>query len=137
MKSQIDIKKIRISLVLVLLIGLVGFTYLLLIRFTGIIIPCFFFELTGHYCPGCGITRLFLSLFQLRFYQAFRYNPLVFCMLPFGFYMILIEFKSWLYGSKTKSVPEFIWNILLVITIGFGILRNLEPFSFLGPTLIN
>ena len=137
MKSQIDRKKIRLSLVLFSLIVLVGFTYFLLIRFTGIIIPCFFFQLTGYYCPGCGVTRLFLSLFRFQLYQAFRYNPLVFCMLPFGFYIILIEFKYWLYGCKTKSVPEFIWYILLVVTIGFGILRNLGPFSFLGPTLIS
>ena len=36
-------------------------------------IPCIFHELTGFYCPGCGLTRAIASIVKLDFYQAFRY----------------------------------------------------------------
>lgn len=96
-------------------------------------IPCFFHELTGLYCPGCGITRAFLSLIKLDLYQAFRYNMLVIILLPF-FAMYTI-YKLIMKGNK--KIPNFIWYFLLIITILFGILRNISAFSFLAPTKEN
>ena len=37
---------------------------------------CPFRLLTGIDCPGCGLTRAFLSAFRLDFRAAFRYHPL-------------------------------------------------------------
>lgn len=95
-------------------------------------IPCFFYELTGLYCPGCGITRALFSLMRLDVYQAFRYNMLVVTLLPIaiGYMGFKIIFK------KNKKIPNYVWNILLIITIIFGIFRNIPAFSFLAPTLI-
>jgi hypothetical protein len=39
-------------------------------------IGCPFRLLTGIPCPGCGMTRAFLSAFQLDFRSAFLYHPL-------------------------------------------------------------
>lgn len=46
-------------------------------------VPCFFNELTGLYCCGCGGTRAALALLQGDFGLAARQNPwLVFVVLP-------------------------------------------------------
>ena len=120
-------KKVVVSiLILILFIG-----YYYISKYTGFTIPCIFHELTGFYCPGCGITRMFLSLFQFRFYQAFRYNPFVFvCLVGYLFYKIIPY-------EIPKKYKSFFINSLLILTILFGILRNIPLFSFLKPTLIS
>ena len=95
-------------------------------------IPCIFYELTGLYCPGCGITRAFLSLLKLNIYQAFRYNMLVIILLPL--LVVCLIYKVILKGNK--KIPNTVWIFLLIITICFGIFRNIPCLSFLAPTLI-
>lgn len=41
---------------------------------------CFFKELTGCPCPGCGCTRALKSLFYGNIKQALWYNPVVFLL---------------------------------------------------------
>ena len=95
-------------------------------------IPCFFYERTGLYCPGCGITRACISLLHFDIYQAFRYNMLFIISLP-----LLIVYLFYRFVFKcNKQIPNYVWCFLLVITISFGILRNIQSFSFLSPTLI-
>jgi len=94
----------------------------------GIEIPCFFHEFTGFFCPGCGITRLFVSLIHLDFYNAFRYNPLVFVlMILYGLY-IIVKLKY-----KNLKIPNWVIYVILGVTIGFGILRNVPGFEWLRP----
>lgn len=118
-------KKLLIS------IFLLGILYFIVNQKWGITIPCFFHEITGLYCPGCGITRMIISLFHLEFYQAFRYNPLIFILLIAYIVYKLVNIKI-----KVK-VPKFVTYILLVITIIFGILRNTTMFNYLKPTELN
>ena len=102
-----------------------------LIQFFHLFLKCPFYLLTGLYCPGCGITRMFLSIFQFRFYQAFRYNPFVFvCLVGYLFYKIIPY-------EIPKKYKSFFINSLLILTILFGILRNIPLFSFLKPTLVS
>lgn len=136
MKNYVDLKKVKLSLFVALVLTLLGFVYLLLIDL-GISIPCFFYKLTGFYCPGCGITRMFLSMLCLDFYQAFRFNPFLFILLPFFLILGIFQYKRWLFNQKYVVIPNFVWNSLLIITILYGILRNLDIFSFLAPTLIH
>lgn len=110
------------------IIGLI--TYYFISKVFSIGIPCMFYEITHLYCPGCGITRMFFSLLKLDFYQAFRYNPLVFCYLVMFILYKLINLKF-----KIK-IPSYFSYILLSIAIVFGILRNIDGFSFLRPTVI-
>ena len=95
-------------------------------------IPCIFYKMTGFHCPGCGVTRLFFSLFKLDFYQAFRYNPLIFIFLIIFVIKLLISIVT-----KRKLTFSKTWiTIMLIATIIFWIARNIPYFSFLAPTII-
>ena len=109
--------------------------FIILMNIYDIKLMCLFKEITGLLCPGCGTTRLLRSLFKLEIKKAFLYNPLVFILIPFiAIYFInqilfLIKGKSFL----PKKMNNMFWNIALVLTIMFGILRNIPMFDFLRP----
>ena len=123
--------KIRDIIVLIVIF----FLYTVLIISFDIGIPCVFYEITGLYCPGCGITRLCLSLFEGDVYQAFRYNPIIFIDLPILFILFVLNifFKN---NKNIKKITDVIIIFLATITIIFGVIRNIPIFSFLAPTQI-
>lgn len=99
-------------------------------------IPCPVHFLTNLHCPGCGVTRMIKSILKLDFYQAFRYNQLVFVLLPF-FIFLLIDYlikKILNKESIYKKIPEKVWIVLIIIFFIFGIIRNI--FSYFAPTTI-
>lgn len=96
-------------------------------------LKCLFNELTGLFCPGCGITRMIIAILKLDFYQAFRYNPLIFMLLIF---FIIYFIYSLIRYKKIKPLKNKISIVLLIITLLFGVLRNIEFFDFLAPTII-
>lgn len=98
-----------------------------------IAIACVFYEVTGLYCPGCGITRAILSLVEGDIYQAFRYNPIIFVDIPVIIITSIIDF-IYKDNKKVKKITNIIYIMLLVITLLFGVLRNIPYFSFLAPT---
>ena len=83
------------------------------------------------YCAGCGGTSMLRSLMKLDFYQAFRYNPLVFILFV-G--VILLKILRFNFSKKSKKYVSY---FLLVIVIFYGVLRNIELFSYLQPTIIH
>lgn len=95
-------------------------------------IPCIIHKITNLYCPGCGITRMFFSLLNLNFYQAFRYNPLIFILLC-GY--VLLKLSEIIIRKKIKISSKVIIAILIIV-ITFGILRNIPYFSYLLPTTV-
>lgn len=118
--------KKKLRLFGIFLISLV--IYMFVNKKWGIGIPCFFHEITGFYCPGCGVTRLLFSLLKLDFYQAFRYNQLIFILLILaGIYGII----KLIY--KDFELPKWVVTVLLIISIVFGILRNVPGFEYLKP----
>ena len=123
--------KIRHIIVLIVIFLI----YTVLIISFDIGIPCVFYEITGLYCPGCGITRLCLSLFEGDVYQAFRYNPIIFIDLPILFILFVLNifFKN---NKNIKKITDVIIIFLATITIIFGVIRNIPIFSFLAPTQI-
>lgn len=110
-------------------------SYLLLSHYFHIYVVCLFKEITGFYCPGCGVTRMLYSIVTFNFYQAFRYNPLLFIFLPFGMYLY-VDFLFRNDKSLLKKIPDKFWYVIIVILIIYGILRNIPFFSFLAPTKI-
>lgn len=104
-----------------------------------IVIPCVFHLITGFYCPGCGITRMIFSLIKFDFYQAFRYNPLIFIFIPFILIIFIDLIIKWLIGRKDYlylKINNKMWLILVIITLLFGIIRNIPFFDYLIPTVV-
>ena len=71
-------KCVRIAAVLLI----AGCAYALFCTRTGWGLPCPFHALTGLNCPGCGVSRMLLSLLRLDFSAAFQYNAVLLCLLP-------------------------------------------------------
>jgi hypothetical protein len=98
-------------------------------------IPCIFHTVTGLHCPGCGISRMFLSIARLDFKTAFQYNPLIFTISPIALFFIIRHYVLYIiYGKRKSEKFEMVLLVIaLVLLIIFGILRNLPTFSFLAP----
>ena len=73
---------------------------------------CVFKILTGYSCPGCGLTRAFISFFKMDFRLAFSYHPLFLLSLPL-FYCV---FKS-LNGNKDVKINIAIFLIVILFII--------------------
>lgn len=123
-------KKTKINSIIIFLAVLIG--YYLANKLFNFTIFCPIKKLTNFYCPGCGITRMIWSIFQLDFYQAFRFNPLVFILLTCFLIIKLYEFIF----HKTVILNSKITYTLLIIVILFGIIRNIPGWEFLQPTYI-
>ena len=54
---------------------------------------CIFKRITGHECPGCGMTRAFSSVLKLNFAEAMTYNNRIIIVFP----MVCIIFVQRLY----------------------------------------
>lgn len=114
-----------------------GLIYLLLFKVCGIAIPCLFHQVTGWYCPGCGVTRMLLALLQFNFVQAFYANPLLLMLLPDAALLGLNYLYALSLNQRHRAwfyrVPNWVWLGLIVLMLSFGMLRNLPALSFLAP----
>lgn len=123
MNKRIRKMIIRDVLLLALLIGYYFFN-----KYTDIYVPCIIHEITGFKCPGCGITHLVFALLHLDFHEAFISNPLVFIYMPFIIaYFIYFDYL-YIYQKKDKiicKIPNWVWVILIIITLGYGVIRNM------------
>ena len=95
---------------------------------------CPFLNILHLYCPGCGGIRMIKSIIELDFYQAFRYNPLLFILLII--FCIYMTFNLFLYiKKKAIMLPSTkVLISLLIILIIYMIIRNIDYFSYLIPT---
>jgi hypothetical protein len=101
----------------------------------GILPKCFFHELTGLYCPGCGLQRSFHALLNGHILTAIDYNLLFILFLPLIIYFIL----AFALGKKHPS-SSFIYKstfsfTVVIMVVSFWVLRNIPytPFSWLAP----
>lgn len=87
-------------------------------------------------CAGCGATRMLIAIFNLDFYQAFRYNPFLFLLIVFFVgYLIYGTISRILKHDYFKFKEKHLY-ILVILVISFMILRNIPIFDFLKPTEI-
>ena len=129
-------KKKRVIVVICFILGLLLFSFLYYKIFSlyHIGIPCVFHKITGLYCPGCGITRALFSIIELDFIRAIHNNLLVFILAPVLLYYFVKKLKYWILLEKEKVIlPNLIIYIMLVITLLFFVLRNIDYFNFLRP----
>ena len=107
----------------ILVIGAV----ILLLSIYGFGIPCMFHVITGWQCPGCGATRMLLSLLHLDWKGAFHYNPALMILLPaLALWAIPSLWKYLLEGTwHTSKIQNYIlWGMTTAFLL-FGILRNI------------
>ncbi len=119
-----------------LIIVVIGIIYLIWYRLAHIGIPCVFRLVTNLYCPGCGITRMFVALSRLDIIDALRSNGFVLILLPYGvFVYIRHQIYRLVKGEEYhyKRYHNYILIAILVMAIVFGVIRNVPYFSFLSP----
>jgi hypothetical protein len=125
---------LRIS-ILVAAAGALLLLYFFVEPKNGILPKCFFHELTGLYCPGCGVQRSFHALLNGHILNAIDYNLLFILFLPLIIFFIL----AFSLGRKHPSTsfiykPIFSFTVVIVV-VSFWVLRNIPvtPFSWLAP----
>lgn len=113
----------------------VGIAYGVFYSLTGLGLPCLLTLFTGGYCPGCGITRMFLNLARLDFAAAFKSNMLLMIMLPIALPFVVRRYVTFIKSGEQKPWrAEKIFVILAAVaTLAFWIMRNMEAFAFLRP----
>lgn len=132
-------KKRRIHLVICVgLISVLLISGLLALVLNGYsLFSCLFNKLTGFYCPGCGMTRAVISFCHLDFIGCFRNNMLFFVFLPLVIYYIIRVIRSYIDFALIVSIEQVyskkVVYVLLVLVIGFGIIRNLDWFYWIQP----
>jgi hypothetical protein len=77
------------------------------------LISCPVHELTGYFCPGCGIQRSFIELLKGNIVDSFIYYPPLIPLMLMMFFLILhliFKFKS---GAKILKI-FFILNAIII-----------------------
>lgn len=112
-----------------------GGLYILFVIVTGLSLPCVFHEVFGVWCPGCGVSRMFLKIFKADFAGAYYENRFLFSTLPF--LLAASAFRIYQYIEQ-KPFKKTVWFIVVMIVYAaaflvYGVLRNFNAFSFLAP----
>lgn len=125
------IKRILICILSIILLAtfiFLGIKFLELIHF-----KCIFKELFNIYCAGCGSTRMFKSIIKLDFYQAFRYNPLVFILIVLSLIYFIYNMILYITNKPIKIISYKILFIIAIILLIYMFFRNIPGFEYLNP----
>ncbi len=132
-----DSEKRRILLVAKCMIAVLaaGIAYMLLTIITGFSIPCMLYEITGFYCPGCGLTRFCKALFIFEWEAAARANLLFFLFLPVLLCVLVVKAIQFIRSGKLQfsRLEYFVGFVFVICGIIFAVLRNMDSFSYLQP----
>ncbi|MFR1178500.1 MAG: DUF2752 domain-containing protein [Acutalibacteraceae bacterium] len=90
-------------------------------------IPCFFRFFTKIPCPSCGMTRAFLSLMKLNFYESFYYHPLLIPSLIVAFIAIHMNVSALKFNKKICNVCLWIFIIIFFVVYIFRLMTNSIP----------
>lgn len=89
-------------------------------------IPCPIRYVTGISCPGCGMTRAFVSAIKLDLAAAFGYNPAWVAVIAGGIALTFLRiFKK-----------ERAFEIILYVTLGAIILTYLVRLAFFRDSVV-
>ena len=97
---------------------------------------CFFYEMTGFYCPGCGSGRALYAALHGDWKNAFTHNVL---FLPLGLPAVLVFLHELIrlvfprLCLKAVFVPQWVAIGCCGVVFSFWILRNISAFAFLAP----
>jgi len=108
----------------ILLVVLIAY-YFLCIYFPKYTIKCFFNEITGLNCPGCGITRMLSSFIQFKFIQGIKFNYFLALTLPIVGGILIYSCYLYVKGKKSGKVFNIICYIYLFMLLSWWIVRNI------------
>ncbi|MBQ8624945.1 MAG: DUF2752 domain-containing protein [Agathobacter sp.] len=83
----------------------------------------------GISCPGCGMTRAFLSLLRFDFASAFYYHPLFPLVILVALYWVLEYFGIFQLKSKFKRISLWVICGLFIIVYFLRLFSNSEIVS--------
>ena len=103
-----------------------GLAYTLWGTATGLWLPCPFHALTGLECPGCGVTRMCLSLLRLDWAGAWAANPGLLLLGPVMLALGCVRAVRYVRtgGRASRGEQRCAW-VLAAALVGYGVLRNL------------
>ncbi len=117
-------KKTKQTLISILIISGVGIAYYMIVTLTPFYIPCPVKLVTGHKCPGCGISTMLIELSRLNFRGAFFANPFLFITFPFLLFEIIFNVVYSVKGKKNPKANRIVLIIYIILLLAFGLLRN-------------
>lgn len=79
-----------------------------------LMLPCLSKQILGMDCPGCGIQRAVLLLFQGEFLAAFKMYPAIYPILGLFGFLLLDQFFKIKYAN-TISISLMILSVLLIL----------------------
>jgi len=96
---------------------------------------CLFYEFTGLYCPGCGMTRALHALVHGDLAQMMAMNPLLPLLMIAVPLLVLQGFGYRLPLPKAVVATLISAKFWIGLLLGFWLLRNLPwwPFAWLAP----
>lgn len=103
----------------------IGLLYYFWVRFTGKAIPCFYYITTGLYCPGCGISRMFIALLSFDIKVAFAYNPVCFCLFFLWNFIAVICCIEKAHFARSRVFLYVFLGITVASLVVFCIIRNI------------
>ena len=132
MDKKARLKRLIITLTVVLSAGIL---YYIFIKISGFAVPCVIHQLTGIYCATCGITRMFVAMFELDFALAARNNLLILLLIiPIILFILNKGIKYVKHGvQKFTKFEKLCVIILLILLVAFTVLRNIPSLYFLRP----
>jgi Protein of unknown function (DUF2752) len=100
------------------------------------LVSCPLYDLTGLWCPACGVTRATHALLRGNVAAAFGYNVLF----PLFLGTIVVGWLAWLRATLGRTPIHWVTRIrpaqgvlVAVVLVAFGVLRNVPAFSGLAP----
>lgn len=93
---------------------------------------CWLYQTTGLKCPGCGATRALHALLNGNLRDAWTQNPIFVALLPVAFWLGARGVRGWWTGRwwSNPLANRYVIAVLVGVTIGFGIVRNVPGWSW-------
>ena len=116
--------KIIVLLLLLVFLSFIATNFVMLIKY-----KCPFNFFLKFKCPGCGVTRMFLSIFKLDFKSAFHYNSLFFISIILFIIYLIYVFICMILNKKYYKLN---WNHAIMfsfIMVIYAVVRNIVPIS--------
>ena len=96
---------------------------------------CRFHEMTGLQCPGCGMTRATHHMLNGRIDKALYFNAFYVVVFPFAALWGVWWVRCWWLekplSARARRVNIRLGLLLLVVWLGFGVVRNLPGWPML------